>query len=330
MNEKQLVLGDTAVKNAEFEVNSRPPYLLDQIYPDLVAKHPDVIEVIEPLLATYASYIRQKGYSFDAVRSGFHRLIAPNPLTDQVKSEFAYVHEHFGLEDEIWTELARGSDDFDCYVGKIIIGEHEPVKFGQEELDTLGKDFLDIAEMTLPNILSQRFKFIVDPRHVDEKSQQEVIEYLTYIDDGSGNSSDKYGIKIKFGQHEGKPDVTVGKIQVVDLTTGREIFVIDSGFYTNYQKNRRYGLLVDEASQLGATLVATPNMILRLDPKYTEAELDEKRGQLIGPDTWKTTAFDKNVPADAEKIHKRNVAKKHKNFQDSNGDNNANGITLDG
>ena len=298
MNEK-LVLGDTKVTQIEFEEKTRPPYLLDQIYPDLVERHPDVIEIIEPLLARYAHFIRPKGYSFDAVRSGFHRLISPNSITDQVKFEFVYVNGEWGLKDDIWSELARGSDDFDGYVGKIRQGEDEVTRFTSDELNSLGQDFLEVADAYLPSILSMRsYEVIEHLRERDEETQNDVIQVLS----SGENSSQDYEFKVKFGRHERKPEVTVGKIQVVDLLTGREIFVFDLGFYTDYLQNRRFGLLVDEASQLGATLVATEADTLALDPKYTMAELDEKLEQLMGPDSWRTTAFDRDIPADAERV----------------------------
>jgi len=296
MIETQLVLGGAA--EVDFE-RQRPPYLLDQIYPDLLEKHPDVIEIIEPLLANYARSIRELDYSFDAVRSGFHRLIVHNPLIGRVGSEFAYVQEHYSLEDLIWRELGRGPNDFDGFVGKIKTGDHEPKKFAEDELLMLARHFLENAETVLPEILKLRsYDFTVDPRRFDENTHQEVIEYLAW----GGDYNREYGIKVMFGQHKLKPEITIGKIEVVDISTNREVFVFDLGFYTNYERDRRYGLLVDEASQLGATLLANPDDTLFLDTKYTEAVLDEKRAQLIGPDRWTTTATDNYIEADAERV----------------------------
>lgn len=270
------------------EAVAKPCFLLDRIYPRLIVNHPQIVDLIEPMLADYANLIRKEGYTLDGVRSGFHRLITPNKRIDEVRSTFSKLCDSYDMgNSNIWTELARGSDDFDSYVGRMPVNDRAAKILTVDELKYLGEKFLDVGERRL--LQYWKGEYHVSDTYLDKG--RKVIDFLT----------DQYRFKISFGQMEKVNDIFTGKIEVTD-NSGREIFVFDLGFYTNYQKNRRFGLFVDRASQDGATLVATPEETLIFDrEKYPHAKLAEKKDLLMGSNYWEESAVDYDVLADLER-----------------------------
>lgn len=297
----------------EYLKRNRPAFLLDKIYPHLREQHEQVALMLEPILAQYASSVRQGNngrYNIDLVRSGFHRYLSQDIVPssqlsreeveslqkgaqdiERVRSNFARIDSP---NNPVWSALGTGSNDADFYLGlsnKIVRADGND-KLTDEDIFYLQDKF--------NRIVLHSFNQYTRTKKFGEASSMDVTE------DGFKRthyifSNNEYSIDAVFGVIPTAKKLVAGRICVKHF--GKEVFVVDLGFATNWANNKRFGPYVSDKSQLGAAIKDKGETLVIDDRQDSERELHKKRKILIGQDAFASFDVDKvNLSGDLERV----------------------------